>query len=87
MTYVVVKRGDDAPCVAMSDVNFNDDVLMQRRRTGGLRRVQLQLADGVDEVGQRGVVGEAEQEVEAIGPNLSGSGSITGNLQPKEERR
>ena len=87
VTYVVVQRGNDAPRVAMSDVDFNDDVLVQRRRTDGLRRVQQQLADGVYEIGQRGVVCEAEKEVKAIGPNLSGSGSITGNLRSKEERR
>ena len=55
--YIIVQSGDDAPCVAILGVNFNHDVLGSDRVR--LRLVQQQLADSVNDVRQRGVVGKA----------------------------
>ena len=80
MTCIVVKSGDHTPSVSILGVHFNNDVLVWSRRSNRLRRIELQLAHRVNDVGQSGVVGKAQQQLESVGPNLSGSGRITGNM-------
>ena len=80
MTCIVVKSGDHTPSVSILGVHFNNDVLVWSRRSNRLRRIELQLAHRINYVGQSGVVGKAQQKLESVGPNLSGSGRITGNM-------